>query len=181
MLLLALPAVAHAAPARGPVVVPDAAGDVPAGALDLARISVGRSPDGRLRVSVTMTSPWSPRDLLARGGEPPGTICLRTWLGGKKPTGAPPDYLVCATVGADNDTLKASVLRERNGDLPERVADASAVKVSARTAVLRFQQSALGRPAALRFGVEARAAACRRLDCVDTAPDAPRSARLALR
>src|SRR6266576_1988318 len=95
---------------RAPVVVKDADGDVRGGALDLERVSVGRSPDGRLRASMTMKAPWSPRDLLAGAGEAPGTLCLRVWLGGKKPSASVPDYLVCATVAADNDKLKASVL-----------------------------------------------------------------------
>jgi hypothetical protein len=163
------------------VVVKDADGDVSSSALDLERISVGRSPDGRLRVSMTMKAAWSPRDLLARSGQSPGTLCLRVWLGGKKPSASVPDYLVCATVAANNDKLKAGVLHERSGDLPERVAAAAASKASARTAVVRFAQSAIGRPSVLRFGVEVRSAGCSRLDCVDTAPDAPRSARLAIR
>ena len=163
------------------MVVKDADGDVRGGALDLERVSVGRSPDGRLRASMTMKAPRSPRDLLAREGEAPGTLCLRVWLGGKKPSASVPDYLVCATVAADNDKLKASVLHERSGDLPDRVGAATAAKPSPRTAVLRFAQSAIGRPSVLRFGVEVRPAGCSRLDCIDTAPDAPRSARLAIR
>jgi hypothetical protein len=166
---------------HAPIVVKDAAGDVRSGALDLERVSVGRSPDGRLRASMTMKAAWSPHDLLARDGRPPGTVCLRVWLGGKKPSASVPDYLVCATVAADNDKLKASVLHERSGDLPERVAAAAATKASARTAVVRFAQSAIGKPSVLRFAVEVRPAGCTRLDCVDTAPDAPRSARLAIR
>jgi hypothetical protein len=84
-------------------------------------------------------------------------------------------------VAADNEKLKASVLHERAGDLPERAGPASAVKVSARTAVLRFGQSAIGRPESLRFAVEALPAGCAPLECADTAPDAPRSVRLVLR
>jgi len=161
-------------------VVRDPAGDAGSGGLDVARVSLGRAPDGRLRASVTMAKAWTPRDLLARSG-PPGTICLRIWLGGRRPSASQPDYLVCATVGADNDRLRASVLHERSGRLPERVAGASATKPSARTAVLRFGQSAIGRPKVVRFAVETAPAGCRRLSCLDTAPDAPRSARLDLR
>ncbi|TML98986.1 MAG: hypothetical protein E6G10_21070 [Actinobacteria bacterium] len=158
----------------------DAAGDVGQGGLDLTRVSVGRAPDGRIRASVTMGAPWAPRDLLADSG-PPGSVCLRAWLGGRRPSASQPDYLVCATVGANNERLKASVFHERPGRLPERVAAASATKPTARTAVLRFGQSALGRPAVLRFAIEAAPGGCQRLACLDTAPDAPRSARLALR
>ena len=152
-----------------------------AGSLDITRVSVGRSPDGRLRASITMAQAWSPRDLLGRDGAPPGSICLRVWLGNHRPSSTPPDDLVCMTVAADNDRLKASVQRERPNDLPERVADATATKPTARTATLRFAQSALGRPASFRFGIEARKGGCRRLDCLDTAPDAPRSGRVSLR
>jgi hypothetical protein len=161
-------------------VVRDAAGDVGEGALDVTRISVGRGPDGRIRAAVTMAAAWSPRVLLADSG-PPGSICVRTWLGGRRPSASQPDYLICATVGANNERLKAGVFHERPGQLPERVAGASATKPSARTAVLRFGQSAVGRPTVLRFAVEAAPGGCQRLSCMDTAPDAPRSARLALR
>jgi hypothetical protein len=179
--VLALPAAALGAPAAGPTVVSDGTGDVSAKALDLARVSLGRSPDGRLRASMTMKDAWSPRDLLARDGGAPGSVCVRLWLGAKKPSASVPDYLVCATVAADNEALRASVLKERPNDMPQRAASAAASKPSARTAVVRFAQSALGRPDVVRFGVEARPAGCSRLDCVDTAPDAPKSARLALR
>jgi hypothetical protein len=160
--------------------VRDATGDSGRGKLDLARVSLGRSPDGRLRAAVTMKDAWSPRDLLGSDG-PPGTVCVRMWLAGRRPSSSPPDYLACATVAADNEKLKASVLHERAGDLPERVGAASVTKVSARTAVLRFAQSAIGRPEALRFGFEALPAGCPALECADTAPDAPGSRRLVLR
>ena len=160
--------------------VRDEAGDVGKGGLDLARVSVGRAPDGRIRASVTMRAAWTPRDLLSESG-PPGTVCLRAWLGGRRPGASQPDYLVCATVGADNDRLKGSVFHERAGQLPERVATATATKPSARTVVLRFGQSVIGRPKVLRFAVETSPGGCQRLSCRDTAPDAPKSARLALR
>jgi hypothetical protein len=160
--------------------VRDAKDDAGRGKLDLARVSLGLAADGRLRAALTMTDPWSPRDLLGRDG-PPGTLCVRMWMGDRRPSASPPDYLACATVAADNDKLKGSVLHERAGDLPERVATASAIKVSARTAVLRFGQSTIRKPAKLRFGFEALPAGCSALECRDTAPDAPRSARLVLR
>jgi len=160
--------------------VRDPAGDAGRGSLDIARVSLGTSADGRLRAAITMTAPWSPRDLLGRDG-PPGTVCVRMWMGSRRPSSSPPDYLACATVAADNDKLKASVLHERAGDLPEQAGAATAAKVSARTAVLRFGQSTIGRPQRLRFSFEALPAGCPALDCADTAPDAPKSARLALR
>jgi hypothetical protein len=161
-------------------VVRDPAGDVSPAKLDLTRVSVGLGPDGRIRASMTMAAPWVPRDLLSDSG-PPGTICLRIWLGGRRPSAGQPNYLVCATVGADNERLRASVLRERSGRLPERVVAAAAAKPSARTAVVRFGQTAIGKPKALRFSVETAPGGCGRLACTDTAPDAPGSARLAVR
>jgi hypothetical protein len=181
LVVLAAPATALAAPAKAPTVVRDASDDVSAKALDLSRISFGRSPDGRLRASMTMKSPWTPRDLLGHDGGAPGSVCLRLWTGAKKPSSSVPDYLVCATVAADNDALKGSVLEEREGQLPAAVAGAATTKASARTVVLRFGQSAIKRPSVVRFAAEARPAGCARLDCVDTAPDAPKSARLAIR
>jgi hypothetical protein len=181
LVVLVVPAAAHAAAAKAPTVVRDADDDVSAKALDVSRVSFGRSPDGRLRASVTMKAAWSPRDLLGHAGGPPGSVCLRLWTGSHRPSSTVPDYLVCATVASDNDALKASVLEEREGQLPAASASASASKPSARTVVVRFGQSAIGRPSAVRFGVEARPAGCNRVDCVDTAPDAPKSARLAIR
>jgi hypothetical protein len=179
--VLALPAAARAATAAAPVVIRDPTGDVSAKALDISRLSLGRQSDGRLRATVTMKAAWSPGDLLARNGEPPGSVCVRIWLGAKKPSTTVPDYLVCATVAADNSALKASVLKQRKGQLPQAVASATASKPTTRSATVRFSQSAIGKPDVLRFGAEARPAGCNRLDCVDTAPDAPKSARLALR
>jgi hypothetical protein len=174
---------AGAALAQSPaarIVVRDPAGDVRARGLDVVRVSLGRAADGRVRASVTMGKPWAPRDLLAKSG-PPGTICLRAWLGGRRPSASQPDYLICATVAADNERLRASVLHERPGKLPERVAAATATKPSARSVVLRFGASAIGRPQVVRFAVETVRGGCQRLSCRDTAPDAPRSARYVFR
>ena len=178
--LIALATAAAAPAASAPVAVKDPEGDAGKGKLDIARVSLGPAADGRLRAAVTMARPWSPRDLLGHSG-PPGTVCVRMWLSGRRPSSSAPDYLACATVATDNDKLKGTVMHERAGDLPERAGSASATMVSSRTAVLRFAQSAIGRPATLRFGFEALPAGCPALSCTDTAPDAPRSARLVLR
>lgn len=179
LILLVLAAAATAATA--PVALRDPTGDAGKGSLDIARLSLGRGADGRLRASVTMARAWSPSDLLGRDGASPGSICVRIWLGGRSPASSRADYLACATVATDNSRLKASVMHERSGDLPERVASASASKVSARTAVIRFAQGTIGHPASLRFAVEALPAGCPALECADEAPDAPRSERLVLR
>jgi hypothetical protein len=173
--------VVAATPAPKTVAVRDATGDARGdNAPDIVRTSLGRGSDGRLRATITLAGQLQLSDLLAEDG-PPGSVCLRLWTGSHRPSSTVPDYLVCATVASDNDALKASVLEEREGQLPAAAASASASKPSARTVVVRFGQSAIGRPSAVRFGVEARPAGCNRVDCVDTAPDAPKSARLAIR
>ena len=177
LLALAAPAVADA---PSPVAVRDAAGDAGKGGLDIVRTSLGRGADGRLRASVTMAKAWAPSELLARDGTSPGSICVRMWLAGRRPASNRPNYLACATA-ADSARLKASVMRERAGDLPERAGSATASKVSARTAIIRFAQGAIGRPASLRFAAEALPAGCPALECADEAPDAPGSALLVLR
>jgi hypothetical protein len=173
--LLALAATAAAAPAA-PTVVRDPAGDVRGRGLDIVRLSISRAADGRVRASITMATAWAPRDLLARSG-PPGTVCLRAWLGSRRPSASQPDDLICATVGADNDTLRASVFRERPGQLPERAAAATASKPSGRTVVLRFGRSALDDAKVVHFAAETVRPGCQRLSCRDTAPDAPGSVR----
>ena len=68
--------------------------------------------------------------------------------------------------------------------LPRQVAAATVTRPTARTVYLRFTQTAIGRPAAIRFAGEAvtRAARCPRpLGCRDTAPDAPGTRNMTLR
>jgi hypothetical protein len=97
------------------------------------------------------------------------------------PPDEPPDYLVCATAKARGDGLQASVLRERANQLPARVAPASVSRPSGTGVVLRFSQSSVGRPAQIDFSGESTKAGCARVSCIDTAPDAPKVARLRLR
>ena len=54
-------------------------------------------------------------------------------------------------------------------------------RTSRRTVTLRFAQSAVGRPARIRFAGETTRPGCVRTSCIDTAPDAPRTATLVLR
>jgi len=149
------------------------------GELDLVRVALGRGADGRLRGSLSMSSEWAASDLAAKSG-PPGTVCLRLWTT-TAPKDSPPDYLVCATASADGKTLKASVMRERANDLPQRVAPASVSRPTKRSITLRFSQTSVGRPAKLAFGGETTKAGCARTNCVDTAPDAPATATVKLR
>jgi hypothetical protein len=163
-------------PAAATVVVPDPL-DAPGG-LDLTRVQLGRAADGRLRAALTLGAPWRMRDLPADEG-PPGSLCLRMWTVAKPP-GAFPDRLLCVTADARGRHMRGEVLAERDGSL-QRIADATLARSSDRTVVVRFSQSAIGRPTRVRFAAEATAPGCARPACVDTAPNAPTVATLELR
>jgi hypothetical protein len=167
---------AHGATAASDAVVSD--GKDTAGKLDLVRASVGRGPDGRVRAVVTMDSAWDGSDLVAGSG-PPGSVCLRLWTA-HQPKEGNPDFLVCVTARKDGK-LSAAVLHARGDDFPKRAGNATVARPSARSVVIRFAQSAIGRPASLRFAVESTRAGCARTTCVDTAPNAPSTRRLVLR
>jgi hypothetical protein len=174
--LLAAPAAAQA-----PVAVKDRRGDA-RGALDIVRVALERGVDGRLRGEVTMAEGWTTGDLRAPAGVQ-GSICLELYTR-RQPGEEPPDYLVCATPPPTGDELVGRVLRDRSNGRPRPVAGAALTRPTGRTLYLRFSQTSIGRPAAVRFGSEAvtRAARCPRpLGCRDTAPDAPATAGLTLR
>jgi hypothetical protein len=146
-----------------------------AGELDLTRVQLGLAPDRRLRAALTLAAPWRMRDLPADDG-PPGALCLRMWTAAKPP-GTFPDRLLCITADARARHMDAAVLVERDGVL-QRVAGATLARSSDRTVVARFSQSAIGRPAEVRFAAEATAPGCARPACVDTVPNAPAVATL---
>jgi hypothetical protein len=158
----------------------DPAGDA-RGKLDIVRVAMSRGVDGRLRGEVTMAKAWTTADLRAAAGAS-GSICLTLYVK-REPGAEPADYLVCATPQKDGDELNGRVLRDRANGLPREVAAATLTRPTARTIYLRFAQSAIGRPAAIRFAAEAvtRAQGCPRpLGCRDTAPDAPGTGNLTL-
>jgi hypothetical protein len=169
--------VATAATGPAPVAATDAPGDV-ASPLDLTRVAIARSTNGRLRASVTLAAAWDGRQLLAASG-PPGSVCVKLWTVSRPPD-TPPDYLVCTTAAKDG-ALRGSVLRERANKLPERVAGAEVSRPSPRTVTLRFPQSAIGNPATLDAAAEASQSGCARVGCIDLAPDAPKTLTLKLR
>jgi hypothetical protein len=158
------------------VVVPDPVDT--GGGLDLTRVQLGRAPDGRLRAALTLAAPWRMRDLPADDG-PPGSLCLRMWTTTTDP-GTFPDFLLCITADARARHMRGDVLVERDGAL-QRVVGAALARSSLRTVVARFSQSAIGRPARVRFAGEATPPGCPRPACVDTAPNAPTVATLTLR
>lgn len=171
-------AAAWAATAPRPQVATDAKGDVADGSLDLTRVSLKRTADGRLQASLTLASAWEAKDLLASSG-PPGSLCLKAWTT-TTPPDTTPDWLVCVT--ADKDAaLRGSILQERANRLPARTGGADVTQASDRTVTLRFSQTAIGRPATLYVAAEATRPGCTRGSCVDLAPDAPKYLTFKLR
>jgi hypothetical protein len=164
-----------------PVIVADARGDARTGVPDLVRVRMDRASDGRVRAILSLAEEFVGKDLLADkdSSGPPGSLCLRLWTAAK-PGLAPPDYLVCLTADADG-RLRASVTQERPNDTPVRVGAATVSRPSTRAVTLRFSQSAIRRPKAVTFAAESTRPGCARTSCVDTAPDAPKTARLTLR
>jgi hypothetical protein len=176
----ALPALAVAQERFFPTFQKDPKGDVARG-LDIVRVALGRGNDGRLRGELTMARSWDADDL--RGGSSPGTVCLRLYTA-RDPESDPADHLVCASAPAEGDELRGGVFRDRVNGLPKRVADAVVSRPTSRTIYLRFAQSAIGRPATIRFAGETVLWGSRcseAVGCRDTAPDAPGTVRLPLR
>ena len=152
------------------------------GALDIVRVAMSRGVDGRLRGDVTMEKAWTTAALRSARG-PSGSICI-TLHTTREPGADPADWLVCATPPKEGEELRGRVLRDRANGLPRQVASATVTRPTARTVYLRFAQSAINRPASVRFAAESvtRTGRCPRpLGCRDTAPDAPTTGNLTLR
>jgi hypothetical protein len=152
------------------LVITDPRGDV-SGALDLTRVSLQRTSDGRVRAVLSFTDKVSPKTLLAGTG-PPGSACVRIWTAATAdPASMPPDHLACVTARTD-DEFRGGVYEATGAPLPKRVADASIKQTaSGQSIVLRFTQSSIGRPQRFRFAVEATRPGCERVTCIDTLPD----------
>jgi hypothetical protein len=175
---LALASAAPAADAPSPTVVKDPK-DAVAGAPDLTRAQLGLATDRRVRIALTLAAPWQPKDLLARAG-PPGSLCVRLWTV-TKPGATPPDFLVCATTRADGETMRGTVFKTQPGEELARAAVAIVGRTSDRTMTLRFSQALVGRPKTIDFLAEVTKPGCTRVSCVDTAPEAPKTASFRLR
>lgn len=175
---LALSAAAPGADTPAPVVVKDAK-DAAAGAPDLTRAQIGLASDRRIRVALTLAAPWQPKDLMAGEG-PPGSLCVRLWTV-TKPGAAPPDYLVCATARTDGETMRGTVFKSQPGEQMVKAGVAIVGRTSDRTMTLRFSQTVVGRPKTIDFIAEATKPGCSRVSCVDTAPEAPKTATFKLR
>ena len=176
--VLALSTSALAAGTPAPVVVKDAK-DAVAGAPDLTRAQLGLASDRRVRVALTLAAPWQPKDLLAREG-PPGSLCVRLWTI-TKPGAVPPDFLVCATTRADGETMRGTVFKSQPGEQMVQAGVAIVGRTSDRTMTLRFSQTLVGRPKTIGFIAEATKPGCTRVSCVDTAPEAPKTATFRVR
>ena len=161
-----------------PTFAKDLRGDAGGGPLDVVRVALGRTSDGKLRGEITMAAPWRNSDL-----RPGGSICLRLYSR-RAPDAQVPDHLVCATPVAEGEALAGRVLRERANGLPAPAGRASVSRPTGRTVFLKFAQTAIGKPSRLTFSAEAvtRGDGCRApLGCRDLAPDAPGARELRLR
>jgi hypothetical protein len=173
-----VPLAAHAATKVETVAAGDPRGDVRGHGLDISRVQLGRASDGRLRGAITLTRALDPKELLAKSG-PPGSVCLRLWTL-TKPVGIPPDFLVCVTSDR-RGRLRATVSAEQVDAQPRRVGAAAVSRASARTLVVKFSRSAVGRPEkTVAVAAEATRPGCTRPSCVDVAPDAPNTMTLKL-
>lgn len=152
------------------LVITDARGDV-SGALDLTRVSLQRTSDGRLRAVLSFADKVSPKTLLAGTG-PPGSACLRIWTAADAdPAAMRPNRLACLTARGD-DEFRGGVYEVTGAALPKRLADVSVKQTaSGQSVVLRFTQSSIGRPQRFRFAVEATRPGCERVTCIDTLPN----------
>ena len=153
------------------------------GPLDLSRVALAVTADRELRAEITMYGDWDGTDLAARNGAPAST-CMKIWTK-RDARDDPPDYLVCVTPARDEPAeLVGRVLRERANGLPRTVAPGVVTRPNQRSVHIRFPQTAIGRPALLRFAGESvhRGSRCAPpLGCVDLAPSVNASGRLRLR
>jgi len=148
--------------------------------LDLRRVAFAVAPDRRLRATISTFSAWANTDLFAGSG-PPGSVCLRLWATSRPARLSPADYLVCATVAPDGHTLRGAVLANRAHGLPRRVGTAAVVRATPRSIILRFGQSAVGRPQRLSFAAESTRGGCSTVGCVDVLPEGGGAGLLVLR
>jgi hypothetical protein len=178
LLVLAALAVGVAGAQSRATFAKDPRGDADGGPLDIVRVAISRTSDGKLRGEVTMAGSWTAADL-----RPGGSVCLRVYAK-RVPDADIPDHLVCAVPAAEGDALSARVLRDRANGLPIPSGAAAVSRPTARTVYLRFAQSSVAMPAEMMVSAEAvtRGPACRApLGCRDLTPDSPGAMELRLR
>jgi hypothetical protein len=157
------------------VVVTDG-NDAANGVVDITRVSVGAASKSRIKVNLRASQNWDANDLLASSG-PPGSMCLKMWTTSEPPDQTP-DYLLCVTATKDEE-LRASLLRVSANRLPKRVARAT-LDQSDRSVTLMFKQKSIGNPSVIRFAGESTRPGCIKANCIDLAPNAPKTGRLKL-
>ena len=119
--------------------------------------------------------------LVAKNGAP-GTLCVRLWT--KTTPGArEPDYLVCGTTRTNSETMRDTVFETQPGSDSSRSARHRRAHGAIAAMTLRFlgQNSRSGARETIDFIAEAADAGCTRVSCVDTAPEAPKTATFELR
>lgn len=173
--LLAIPAVALAAER-----IEDR--DDSAGAVDLSlvRASHNRVSDELVYV-IDLHEPITPQTLVRRDG-PPGSICVNVWTS-RRPGEAAPNYDACITSERRGRVFRASVARHVTSGAVRRVGRAKVEQQSPTRLVLRIDPDRVGRPAAVRWTVQAVAfsSGCPPVTgCEDFVPDRPESARTTL-
>lgn len=171
---------AFAAPSKTVLTLDDAIDDG-TGALDLKRATLDLASDGRLRIAVTFATKVTAKTMLAKSG-PPGSVCARVWTApDADATATRPDRLVCVTADKD-EKLRGGVYTQPDARLPRRSAAATVTANIARGIFsIRVSQSALGRPALIRFSIESTRPGCDRTSCIDTVPDGGATRRFRLR
>jgi hypothetical protein len=155
----------------------DGRGDAGGGPLDIVRVAVARTSDGKLRGELTMAADWNTA-AVGTGG----SLCLRVYAR-RSADADVPDHLVCATPGEGSD-LTGRVLRDRANGLPIPTESATVSRPTRRTIYFRFSQTAIGKPARIRLSGETvtRGEGCPApLGCRDLAPAAPGALTLRLR
>jgi hypothetical protein len=77
--------------------------------------------------------------------------------------------------------MRGTVFKTAAGEQMTRAGAAIVGRTSDRTMTLRFSQTVVGRPKTINFIAEATKPGCMRVSCVDTAPEAPKTATFRLR
>jgi hypothetical protein len=77
--------------------------------------------------------------------------------------------------------MRGTVFKTQPGEQLSKVGPAIVGRTSDRTMTLRFSQTVVGRPKTIAFIAEATKPGCARVSCVDTTPEAPKTATFKLR
>jgi hypothetical protein len=170
--VLALASGSALAAAGDLVSVPD--GDDTPVVLDIAQLDVQQNKDKRLQAKFIFSEAFKAQTLAANGG-PPGSICLRVYIG-TTPSSHSPQYLACA--GPAGTHFRGSLYKDSTaGDALKRVGPVAVTHPNATTLILRFTPTAIGKPKTLRFAGEAtQQVGCPQpRGCLDRVPNSVRT------